>query len=134
MHTEVLIIGGGPAGLMAAIYLARFRRNVAVVDSGASRAALIPRSHNLPGFPDGIPGPRTARTDGTAGDRARGSHHSRLRQFAGTAWQAIAGLLRERRDRDAAGRLGDGDHGQADAAGGMGGRRQARRVALLFDL
>lgn len=56
MHTEVLIIGGGPAGLMAAIYLARFRRNVAVVDSGASRAALIPRSHNLPGFPDGIPG------------------------------------------------------------------------------
>ncbi|CCE08180.1 putative thioredoxin reductase (FAD/NAD binding domain) [Bradyrhizobium sp. STM 3843] len=56
MQTEVLIIGGGPAGLMAAIYLARFRRDVAIVDSGASRAALIPRSHNLPGFPDGIPG------------------------------------------------------------------------------
>lgn len=55
-HTEVLIIGGGPAGLMAAIYLARFRRNVRIVDAGASRAALIPRSHNMPGFPDGIPG------------------------------------------------------------------------------
>lgn len=56
MYTEVLVIGGGPAGLMAAIYLARFRRRVVVIDSGASRAALIPRSHNLPGFPDGISG------------------------------------------------------------------------------
>jgi len=56
MRTEILVIGGGPAGLMAAIYLARFRRQVIIVDSGASRAALIPRSHNLPGFPQGIPG------------------------------------------------------------------------------
>ena len=56
MRTEVLIIGGGPAGLMAAIYLARFRRDVVIVDSGASRAGLIPRSHNLAGFPDGISG------------------------------------------------------------------------------
>ena len=56
MRCEVLIIGGGPAGLMAAIYLARFRRHVVIVDSGASRAALIPRSHNLPGFPHGLSG------------------------------------------------------------------------------
>lgn len=55
-RTEVLVIGGGPAGLMAAIYLARFRRGVRIVDAGASRAALIPRSHNLPGFPDGMSG------------------------------------------------------------------------------
>jgi len=57
MQVEALIIGGGPAGLMAAIYLTRFRRKVCVLDAGASRAALIPRSHNLPGFPNGIPGP-----------------------------------------------------------------------------
>ena len=56
MRSEVLVIGGGPAGLMAAIYLARFRRDVVIVDGGASRAALIPRSHNLPGFPNGMPG------------------------------------------------------------------------------
>ena len=51
---DCLIVGGGPAGLVAAIYLARFRRKVLVVDAGASRAALIPRSHNVPGFVDGI--------------------------------------------------------------------------------
>lgn len=53
---DCLIVGGGPAGLMAAIYLARFRRKVCVVDAGASRAALIPRSHNVPGFVHGVPG------------------------------------------------------------------------------
>jgi thioredoxin reductase (NADPH) len=41
---------------MAATYLARFRRDVTVVDSGASRAAWIPVSHNVPGFPEGIAG------------------------------------------------------------------------------
>jgi len=53
---DCLIIGGGPAGLTAAIYLARFRRHVRVVDGGRSRAALIPLSHNLPGFPAGVTG------------------------------------------------------------------------------
>jgi thioredoxin reductase (NADPH) len=53
---DCLIIGGGPAGLTAAIYLARFRRRCLLVDTGASRAAWIPVSHNHPGFPDGIPG------------------------------------------------------------------------------
>jgi thioredoxin reductase (NADPH) len=47
---DTLIIGGGPAGLTAALYLARFRRNVLVIDGGKSRAALIPMSHNHPGF------------------------------------------------------------------------------------
>jgi thioredoxin reductase (NADPH) len=47
---DCLIIGGGPAGLTAAIYLARYRRSVLVVDAGDSRAALIPKTHNHPGF------------------------------------------------------------------------------------
>jgi thioredoxin reductase (NADPH) len=53
---DCLIIGGGPAGLTAAIYLARYLRNTCIVDSGKSRASLIPKSHNYPGFM-GIAGP-----------------------------------------------------------------------------
>ena len=33
---DCLVIGGGPAGLTAAIYLGRFRRSVAVIDKGWS--------------------------------------------------------------------------------------------------
>jgi thioredoxin reductase (NADPH) len=53
---DCLIIGGGPAGLTAAIYLARYRRHIAVFDSRESRAAWIPESHNYPGFAQGISG------------------------------------------------------------------------------
>lgn len=53
---DCLIIGAGPAGLTAAIYLARFRRNILLVDKGQSRASLIPLSHNAPGFPHGVSG------------------------------------------------------------------------------
>ncbi len=53
---DCLIIGAGPAGLTAAIYLARFHLDVVAVDSGRSRAATIPCSHNHAGFPDGIAG------------------------------------------------------------------------------
>jgi thioredoxin reductase (NADPH) len=47
---DCLIIGGGPAGLLAAVYLGRYLRTVQVIDAGESRAAKIPESHNYPGF------------------------------------------------------------------------------------
>jgi thioredoxin reductase (NADPH) len=53
---DTLIIGGGPGGLTAAIYLRRFTRKVALVDKGRSRLRLIPVSHNYPGFPLGVNG------------------------------------------------------------------------------
>lgn len=53
---DCLVIGAGPAGLTAAIYLGRFRWRFLVIDGGASRASLIPVSHNHAGFPDGIHG------------------------------------------------------------------------------
>lgn len=53
---DCAIIGGGPGGLTAAIYLARFRRSSMVLDAGDSRARWIPESHNCPGFPSGVSG------------------------------------------------------------------------------
>ena len=53
---DCVIIGGGPAGLTAAIYLARFHLDVAVIDAGKSRALWIPETHNHAGFPEGISG------------------------------------------------------------------------------
>jgi thioredoxin reductase (NADPH) len=53
---DSLVVGGGPAGLTAAIYLARYHRRVIVVDEGHSRAKWIPLSRNHAGFPDGISG------------------------------------------------------------------------------
>lgn len=53
---DCLIVGGGPAGLTAAIYLSRFHLDVVVVDEGRSRADWIPVARNVPGFPDGISG------------------------------------------------------------------------------
>ena len=53
---DCLVIGGGPAGLTAAIYLTRFHLTSKVVDSGESRAKWIPNTHNHAGYPDGIAG------------------------------------------------------------------------------
>jgi thioredoxin reductase (NADPH) len=55
---DCLIVGGGPAGLTAAIYLARFHLSIALVDAGDSRAAKIACTHNHAGFPGGISGER----------------------------------------------------------------------------
>ncbi len=54
---DAVVIGAGPAGLTAAIYLARYRRRVLVLDGGPSRATWIPETHNAPGFPQGVAGP-----------------------------------------------------------------------------
>lgn len=53
---DCIIIGAGPAGLTAAIYLARFHLRIRLFDCGSSRAALIPCTHNHAGYPDGISG------------------------------------------------------------------------------
>jgi len=53
---DCIIIGAGPAGLTAAIYLARFHLSIRLLDSGDSRAGWIPKTNNHAGYPDGIAG------------------------------------------------------------------------------
>jgi thioredoxin reductase (NADPH) len=53
---DCIVVGGGPAGLTSAIYLGRYRRHVTVFDTGDSRADLIPKTQNYPGFAHGITG------------------------------------------------------------------------------
>ncbi|NVD43993.1 NAD(P)/FAD-dependent oxidoreductase [Qipengyuania atrilutea] len=72
---DCIIIGGGPAGLTAAIYLARFHLSVRILDCGTSRAALIPTTHNHAGFPEGIKG-----TDLLARMREQAEKYGALRE------------------------------------------------------
>jgi thioredoxin reductase (NADPH) len=53
---DCVIIGAGPAGLTAAIYLARFNLTTRIFDSGESRCATIPLTRNHAGYPGGIAG------------------------------------------------------------------------------
>lgn len=51
---DAVIVGGGPAGLSAAIYLARFERSVLVIDEGEGRSTAHQVNENYLGFPRGI--------------------------------------------------------------------------------
>lgn len=49
---DVLVIGAGPAGLAAAMWAARYRRSVLLLDSGEQRNRFVDRSHGYLGFDD----------------------------------------------------------------------------------
>jgi len=53
---DCIVIGGGPAGLTAALYLQRFHRKTLVIDQGKSRVKLAPQIRNLIGYSQGISG------------------------------------------------------------------------------
>ncbi len=53
---EVIVVGGGIAGLSAAIYLGRAQRDTLVIDSGHSMAKWEPVVENYLGFPNGVGG------------------------------------------------------------------------------
>jgi thioredoxin reductase (NADPH) len=59
---EVIVVGGGIAGLSAAIYLGRAQRDTLVIDSGHSMANWEPDVENYLGFPDGIAGEKLLRS------------------------------------------------------------------------
>jgi thioredoxin reductase (NADPH) len=51
---DCLIVGGGPAGLSAAIYMGRFLRNTVLFDAGEGRSSFAQVNENYLGFPDGV--------------------------------------------------------------------------------
>ena len=55
---QVVIIGGGPAGLAAGLYCARARLNTLLVEKGVIGGQIInaERVENYPGFPKGKKG------------------------------------------------------------------------------
>lgn len=55
---DFVILGGGHAGLQAAVKAALLRRTAAVIDRGPkySRSYYAPKMANIPGFPEGISG------------------------------------------------------------------------------
>jgi thioredoxin reductase (NADPH) len=53
---DSLIVGGGIAGLQAAIQLGRYGQSVLVIDSGYGRSTLCRSYHNILGWPDGVSG------------------------------------------------------------------------------
>jgi len=57
-HYEVIIVGGGPAGLTAGIYTARARLRSLLIEKGLVGGQIInaERLDNYPGFPEGISG------------------------------------------------------------------------------
>ncbi|MBI5844177.1 MAG: thioredoxin-disulfide reductase [Deltaproteobacteria bacterium] len=59
---DLIIVGGGPAGLTAGIYAARARMDVLLVEKTAPGGQILVSDHveNYPGFPDGISGAELA--------------------------------------------------------------------------
>jgi len=53
---DCVIIGGGIAGLQAAIQLGRYKHDVLVIDSNQGRSTICRCYHNILGWPDGVSG------------------------------------------------------------------------------
>lgn len=53
---ECIIVGGGIAGLQAALQLGRYMHNVLVLDNQDGRSNLCRAYHNILGWPDGVSG------------------------------------------------------------------------------
>lgn len=116
---DIGIIGGGPAGLCAAIWSARYRRSVALVDSGDPRNW---ETRGVNGYL-GLPGVRPA--------ELRGSGREELRGYGVTLIDAAVLLV----ERDAPETVGDAHTDGLLVLRIEGGRTvRARRILLAIGM
>ena len=53
---DVIVVGGGPAGLTTALYTTRLGHDTAVINRGGGRAAMMMDTHNVIGVPETVSG------------------------------------------------------------------------------
>ncbi|MEF8851438.1 MAG: NAD(P)/FAD-dependent oxidoreductase [Haloarculaceae archaeon] len=59
---DVVVVGGGPAGLTTALYATRLGQDTAVIDRGGGRAAMMADTHNVIGVTEDVSGVEFLRT------------------------------------------------------------------------
>ena len=89
-EVDCAIVGGGPAGLSAAVNLARMRRNVLVIDDRDGRSLWSQTNRNYLGFPDGIAAAEIRRQ----GRRQAANYGARFLRGRVTAATRDGGLFR----------------------------------------
>ncbi len=67
---DVTVVGGGPAGLSAALYAARLGQDVAMFDRGGGRAAMMMDTHNVIGV-----------TEDVSGNEFLGTAHEQIQEY-----------------------------------------------------
>ncbi|MFB6353822.1 MAG: NAD(P)/FAD-dependent oxidoreductase [Halobacteriales archaeon] len=61
-QADVAVVGGGPAGLTAALYTTRLGHDTVLIDRGGGRAAMMQETHNVVGVPETVSGPELLAT------------------------------------------------------------------------
>jgi thioredoxin reductase (NADPH) len=88
---DVVVVGGGPAGLTAALYTTRLGQRTALVDRGGGRAAMMLDTHNVIGVTEDVSGNEFL---ATARDQVEGYGAALYRDMVTGAERADDGRVR----------------------------------------
>jgi thioredoxin reductase (NADPH) len=88
---EVVVVGGGPAGMTAALYSTRLGHETAVVSRGGGRAAMMQDTHNVIGVTEDVSGAEFLRT---ASEQVQAYGATHRRDFVTDIGRSDGGALR----------------------------------------